>query len=99
MAAALGRFRRAGTPVETYRPTTALVTEGIYRRTRNPMYVALTLLYAGIGFAANSLWTLGFLPPLLLVMRYGVIAREERYLTRRFGTRYLDYQGSVRRWL
>jgi protein-S-isoprenylcysteine O-methyltransferase Ste14 len=99
MAAALGRFRRAGTPVCTNRPTTALVTVGIYRRTRNPMYVALTLLYAGIALAADSFWALALLAPLLLLMRYGVIAREERYLAREFGARYLEYRAAVRRWL
>lgn len=99
MAAALGRFRRAATHVETYKPTTALVTDGVYRVTRNPMYVSLTLFYVGLGLAADSLWVLALLPPLLLLMRYGVIAREERYLRRKFGARYLEYQASARRWL
>ena len=99
MGAAFRHFRRAGTPVETYRPTVALVTGGPFARSRNPMYVSLTLLYAGIGLALDSAWVLGLLVPLLLLMRHGVMAREERYLERRFGTRYLGYKAAVRRWL
>lgn len=56
-------------------------------------------VYAGVGLAADSLWTVALLVPLLLLMRYGVIAREERYLARKFGQRYLAYKASVRRWL
>jgi protein-S-isoprenylcysteine O-methyltransferase Ste14 len=99
MAAAVRAFGRAATPVETYRPTAALVIDGVFRRSRNPMYVALTLLYLGLAVAANNLWLLGLLLPLLALMRYGVVAREERYLAAKFGERYQAYQSRVRRWL
>ncbi len=92
-------FRRAGTDVRTEKPSTALVTEGPYRYSRNPIYVALTLIYCGIGVAADSGWVLGLVVPLLAVMRYGVIAAEERYLEAKFGDPYRHYKGRVRRWL
>lgn len=99
LASAMRQFRKAGTNVQTWKPTTALVTNGFYRFSRNPIYVALSLIYAGIGIAADNLWALGLLVPVLVVIRYGVIAREERYLERKFGQEYLSYKASVRRWL
>src|SRR6185369_15692971 len=96
---ALFRFRRAGTNPEPWRPTTAIVTSGVYRFTRNPMYLGMVLLYAAIAVAADSVVALVLLVPLLVVIRYGVIAREERYLVAKFGDEYRRYQASVRRWL
>jgi protein-S-isoprenylcysteine O-methyltransferase Ste14 len=96
---ALFRFRRAGTNPEPWRPTTAIVRDGVYRFTRNPMYLGMALLYAAIAVAADSAVALIFLVPLLVVIRYGVIAREERYLEAKFGDEYRRYQASVRRWL
>lgn len=95
---ALLGFRRAGTSPEPWHPSTALVTSGLYRYTRNPMYVGLTLIYLGVTAAFGGVWMAAMLVPALLVMRYGVIAREERYLESKFGNAYLDYLGSVRRW-
>jgi protein-S-isoprenylcysteine O-methyltransferase Ste14 len=96
---ALARFARAGTPVEVYRPATALVTEGPYRLSRNPIYLGMTLGYAGLAVMGNSLWALVLLIPTLAVIRYGVIAREEEYLERKFGEAYRRYRSAVRRWL
>jgi len=96
---ALFRFRRAGTHAEPWRPTTTIVTEGAYRFTRNPMYVGMALLYAAVAVAADSVVALILSVPLLVVIRYGVIAREERYLIAKFGDEYRRYQAGVRRWL
>lgn len=93
------QFRKAGTDVRPDRPTTALVTQGIYRYSRNPLYISQTLVYAGIALAADSLWALAFLVPTLAVVRYGVIAREEAYLERKFGDEYRRFTAEVRRWL
>jgi protein-S-isoprenylcysteine O-methyltransferase Ste14 len=93
------QFRRAGTDVRPDRPTTALVTDGIYRYSRNPLYLAQSLIYAGVAFAADSLWALAFLVPALVVIRYGVIAREEAYLERKFGDDYRRFKAAARRWL
>jgi protein-S-isoprenylcysteine O-methyltransferase Ste14 len=81
------------------KPTTALVTEGPFRYSRNPIYLALTLLYVGVALLINALWILLLIVPVLLVIRYGVIAREEAYLTRKFGDTYRQYTARVQRWL
>ena len=89
----------AHTPVDPMKPTTALVTEGPFRYSRNPIYVALTLLYVGVALLINALWILLLVVPALMALRYGVIAREEAYLTRKFGDAYRQYTTQVRRWL
>jgi protein-S-isoprenylcysteine O-methyltransferase Ste14 len=99
MAAGARNFSRAGTPVPSNQPVHALVTTGIHGWSRNPIYVGMLLLYAGIGTAARSPWVLMFALPLIVILRYGVIAREETYLERRFGDAYRDYKKRVRRWL
>ena len=93
------QFRRARTSFSTFAPATHLVTRGSYRLSRNPGYVALSLLYLGIGVAADNLWIVAGLVPILIVMHYGVILREEQYLERAFGEEYLQYKASVRRWV
>ncbi len=97
--ASVRQFRAAGTSFHTHKPTTAILTDGPYRISRNPIYIGLTAIYAGIGIAADAPWVWVLLLPTLVVMRYGVIAREERYLERKFGKEYLDYKARVRRWL
>jgi protein-S-isoprenylcysteine O-methyltransferase Ste14 len=99
MAAGVRNFSRAGTPVPSNQPVRALVTTGIHARSRNPIYVGMSLLYVGIGLAACSPWVLILALPLAATMRYGVVAREEAYLERRFGDAYRDYKARVRRWL
>lgn len=96
---ALRRFRRAGTHVEPWRPSTAIVTDGVYAYTRNPMYVGMALLYGAIAIAADSVITLVFLVPLLVTVHYGVVRREERYLEAKFGDPYRRYRQKVRRWI
>jgi len=96
---ALRAFRRAGTNVETPKPTIALVTDGLYAWSRNPMYVALALLFAGIAILANSGWLGALWVVYVGVLRVGVIAAEERYLEGKFGDQYRAYRARVRRWL
>lgn len=96
---AFWRFHRAGTNVPTSRPSTTVVTSGPYRYSRNPIYVSMTVLIVGIGITVDSAWILAQLVPVLIVMRYGVIAREEAYLERKFGDEYRRYKASVRRWI
>jgi protein-S-isoprenylcysteine O-methyltransferase Ste14 len=92
-------FGRKGTSVEPWKPTTAIVTTGPYRLTRNPAYLGMTLIYIGIALLSDALWVLAPLPVVLAVIDRGVIAREERYLERKFGSEYLDYKRRVRRWI
>jgi protein-S-isoprenylcysteine O-methyltransferase Ste14 len=99
VAAGIRNFSRAATPVPSNQPVRALVTGGIHGWSRNPIYVGMFLLYAGIGIAARSPWVLLLALPLAIALRYGVVAREESYLERRFGDAYRDYKARVRRWL
>ena len=96
---ASAQFKMAGTEVRPWKPSTALVTTGVYRFTRNPMYLGLTLIYAGIALLADSVITLLCLVPLLAVIHYGVIKREEHYLEIIFGESYREYKRRVRRWI
>ena len=97
--AAFRVMQRAHTPVDPYQSTTALVTAGPFCFTRNPLYLSLSLFYLGGALLLNTLWALLLFPLVVLLMSRGVIAREERYLERKFGAVYQDYKARVRRWL
>jgi protein-S-isoprenylcysteine O-methyltransferase Ste14 len=92
-------MRRAGTNVRPSEPALAIVTDGPFRFTRNPLYLALTACYIGITLLANAAWPLVVLPFALVVTHYGIVRREERYLEAKFGTTYVAYMTRVRRWL
>ena len=92
-------MRRAGTPVDPREATTALVQAGPFRYTRNPGYVAFTLIYLGVSLLVGARWPLILLPAVLVMVDLGVIRREERYLEGRFGSDYIGYRRRVRRWL
>jgi protein-S-isoprenylcysteine O-methyltransferase Ste14 len=96
---ALVAMRAAGTNVNPAKPAVTIVRNGPYRFTRNPMYLALCLLQAGLGFFLNDWITLLFVVPLALVFHFGVILPEERYLTAKFGESYLTLKREVHRWI
>ena len=96
---AVRTLRAAGTAIPGNRPTTAIVRTGPYRFSRNPIYLAFSLLQLGISIWVNSVWLLATLAGAVALIYYVVIRREERYLERKFGAQYLDYKASVRRWL
>jgi len=89
----------AGTSVNPYKSSTALVTNGPFRYSRNPIYVADVVLYAGLALVLNSLWPWALLPLVLAIVQFGVIAREERYLEQQFGDDYRRYRQRVPPWL
>ena len=89
----------AGEDVRVGKPTYSIVSHGPFSYSRNPIYVAMTIGYIGISLILNTFWPLTLLPVVLLIMHYGVIKREERYLERLFGNDYTEYQSEVRRWL
>ena len=89
----------ADTTLRTDKPVSILVQEGPFRYSRNPGYLSLTILYAGIAILRNALWAILLLPLVLYVIQREVIEREERYLERTFGEEYLDYKTRVRRWV
>ena len=92
-------MRHAGTPTNPYKPVTRVVTEGPFRYTRNPGYLAMTMIYTGIAGLANALWAILLLPVAMFAIQRGVIEREERYLAGKFGEEYLRYKARVRRWV
>jgi protein-S-isoprenylcysteine O-methyltransferase Ste14 len=92
-------MRRAGTNIRPDQPALAIVTDGPYRVTRNPMYLASIGLYLALALFLNSLWPLVLLPVLVGVLEWGVIRREEGYLEAKFGDSYRQYRNRVRRWL
>jgi protein-S-isoprenylcysteine O-methyltransferase Ste14 len=98
-AYSVATFRAAGTPVPARKPTTMIVRTGPYRFSRNPIYLAFSLLQLGIAIWVNSVWLLATLVAAVALIHYVVIPKEEQYLERRFGPHYLDYEASVRRWL
>jgi protein-S-isoprenylcysteine O-methyltransferase Ste14 len=93
-----GCFVGSGTNVNPFKPSSALVTTGIYSRLRNPMYVGLAFMVAGIGTALASDWTLVALVAAAMTIHIGVVKREERYLSAKFGEPYLRYIASVPRY-
>ena len=96
---AIATITLAGSNVPTNLPTTTIVGTGPYRFTRNPIYLGMVLGLIGLAIALNSLWLLLTLVPFALAIRYGVVAREEAYLERKFGDVYRRYRAHVRRWL
>lgn len=99
LTTALRGLRGASTSVIPIRPTTALVLGGPYRYTRNPMYLGMLLVSAGITLAANAVWPLVLLPFVIAIINREVIVREEKYLSRKFGGEYEVYKRRTRRWI
>lgn len=98
-ATASSAFRRVGTPVVPFERSTVLVTDGLFRHTRNPMYLGLVILLLGIAIALGSLGALLPIPVFVWIIQKWFIEGEERFLTEIFGEQYLTYQRRVRRWL
>jgi len=94
----LRTIRKTHVPIRTDKPVPRLTTEGPFRYSRNPSYLALAMIYAGIALLRNSLWAILFLPVVVAVIQREVIGREERYLERAFGEEYLAYKEQVQRW-
>lgn len=99
LAAAMGRIGAAGTNMPTNLPVTAIVTDGPYQLTRNPIYVSMAFGYLGIAVTIDSLWLIALVVPFMVVIHQGVVKREERYLEHKFGDVYRRYRASVRRWI
>ena len=97
--AGMSVFRRRGTNVEPWRASTTIVADGVFRWTRNPMYLGMTLVYCGLAIGFESFAAFLILPFVLIIIRTYVIAREERYLETKFGDEYRRYRQRVRRWI
>jgi protein-S-isoprenylcysteine O-methyltransferase Ste14 len=99
LATAFRAMGRAGTNVHPGKPSTAIVSDGPYRFTRNPIYAGNTLVYIGLSLIFNVFWPLVSLVPFFILLDWGVVRREERYLEAKFGWDYSDYKARVRRWI
>lgn len=99
VASAFRLFRRARTPVPTYRTPTALVTDGVYTLSRNPIYLSMMLLMTGLAVTLDNIWLLALAAIFQQIIRWGVIAREERYLEAKFGADYRAFKERTRRWI
>ena len=96
---AIAQFRRTGIEEQTHTPTAEIVDTGVFAFSRNPIYVGACIGIVGIAIVYDMFWILAMLVPFYFVIRYGVVAREEAYLERKFGNAYLDYKTRVRRWI
>jgi protein-S-isoprenylcysteine O-methyltransferase Ste14 len=92
-------FLAHSTPLNPYRPTEAVVVTGIYRFSRNPIYIAFLLIVLTFALFANSLWFIGMAGILFFILHFGVVHREEDYLSEKFGDPYREYCRQVRRWI
>ena len=97
--ASVRRFNAAGTPVPGNKPTTTIVRSGPYGWSRNPIYLAFTLVHLGVACWLDNLWALASLAIAWGLMNWVVIPMEERYLERRFGDEYAQYRARARRWI
>ena len=93
------KFRQAKTDIKPWKTTSHLITTGIYRFSRNPIYLSFVILGLGISLAVNSAWIALMMIPLILIINRTVIFKEERYLKQKFGTEYLAYMEMTRRWI
>jgi protein-S-isoprenylcysteine O-methyltransferase Ste14 len=98
IGAAITGFSRAGTAVQTRAPSTALVTTGVYGFARNPIYLGFLLILVGVAIGAAWDWLIIFALVFLAIIHWGVVRREERYLTAKFGADYEAYKSRVRRY-
>jgi protein-S-isoprenylcysteine O-methyltransferase Ste14 len=94
-----GAFKRAGTPVIPFEPSTVLVTSGFYRLTRNPMYLGMVSVLLGAGMLFGTIGAFTPIPIFVWIIQTQFIEGEERFLAEIFGEQYRDYQRRVRRWL
>ncbi len=92
-------MRSAGGSIPTNQPTETIVVQGPYRFSRNPIYLGMFLLQIGVGLWVNSVWLIVMAAIFALVISWGVISREERYLERKLGSEYSSYRLRVRRWI
>ena len=99
MGGAVVRFRRTGQDPKPWTPTPEIVAAGVYRLTRNPMYLGMAMIQAALGIGLGNGWILVLVPALVAIVHVTAVRHEESYLTRKFGERYTRYKAAVRRWI
>ncbi len=96
---AFTHFKRTGQNPKPWKSTPEIIAEGIYRHTRNPMYLGLALIQVGLGVGLGNLWVVTAVAVSLVTVYLTAVRPEEAYLEEKFGQGYLDYKARVRRWL
>ena len=99
MGFAINLFKRTGQDPKPWATTPEIISSGIYRFTRNPMYVGMALLQLAIGIGLANWWIIIAVPIALVLVYSTAVRHEEAYLEQKFGRVYVDYKHSVRRWL
>ncbi len=99
MGGAFRLFKRSGQDPKPWLPTPEIISTGVYRFTRNPMYVSMALIQAALGIGFANAWIVALVPPVLVAVYVTAVRHEEAYLERGFGETYTAYKRSVRRWL
>jgi protein-S-isoprenylcysteine O-methyltransferase Ste14 len=99
MAATMWTFHRHRTTVNPFAAATSLCTDGVFRLSRNPIYLGDWFVFVGLSCIWHTLWPLLFAPPIWALLRYGVIRHEEAHLAAKFGDAYRQYCARVRRWI
>ena len=99
LAGAKRLFARTAQDPKPWKPTPEIVSTGVYRWSRNPMYVGVALVQVGIGVGLANGWVVALAPVALAIVYATAVRQEEAYLARKFGDAYLSYKASVRRWL
>ena len=92
-------FRRHRTGLLPGQATQAMILEGPYTRSRNPLYLGLLVLHLGIALLVPSVWAVLLWPLALVLVTWGAVRPEERFLRQHFGAAYDEYAGRVRRWI
>jgi len=98
-AAAFMEFRKAGTTINPHGNVSSIIGSGVYRFTRNPIYLGMVLMLIGLPLLSGTWWGLILAPVLIFSLNNLVIQHEETYLERKFGEVYTGYKSRVRRWL
>ncbi len=96
---AAAQQKQTGNDPNPHSPTVSIITSGPYSFSRNPIYLGVALLQAGIALWLGSVWVLASVLLALVLVNFLAIRPEETYLERKFGDAYLQYKGSVRRWI
>lgn len=99
MGGAIDLFRRTGQDPKPWVATPEIISSGVYRITRNPMYVGMALLQGAIGVGLGNLWIVVLVPASVAIVYTTAVRHEEAYLERKFGDQYTRYKAAVRRWI
>ena len=92
-------YKKNETEIEPTKTTSKIITSGLYRHSRNPVYIILCAVPVGLGFVFMTYWAIFAFISALIVIYFTAVKKEEQYLEKKFGQEYLNYKRKVRRWI